>query len=413
MVVVAQLGARMHYAVPRILHRSGMLERLYTDIYAPPLPKPLQTWVSKYGPASFRRWMGRVPANIPEKKIISFTAMGLEYYKRRKSAAAHGSATSAHLWAGQELCRRVIHRGLGAAEAVFTYNSAGLELLEYAQSRHVYAITEQTSAPHRIYGKILSEERTNYSQWTLAPVEDPLHRAFEEREQMEWSTADLILCGSEFVREGIRLMGGPVERSRVVPYGVHPPDSIEPRDCRNKPLRVLIVGAVQIMKGSHYALAAARTLRGKAEFRMAGQLDVTAEAERMLSKHVTLLGAVPRSEIHRQFKWADVFLLPTLCEGSATVCYEALSYGLPVITTPNAGSVVRDGLDGFIVPIRDTSAVVDRIERFVDDNDVWATMSANARTRASEFTLERYGERLLSVLAVETQRERDYANTPA
>jgi glycosyltransferase involved in cell wall biosynthesis len=139
-------------------------------------------------------------------------------------------------------------------------------------------------------------------------------------------------------------------------------------------------------------------MKGKAEFRVAGRLDVTPFAQELLTSHVELLGAVPRAEIHVQFEWADVFLLPTLCEGSATVCYEALANGLPVITTPNAGSVVRDGIDGFIVPVRDAAAIADRIELLADNDDLWAAMSANALVRAEQYTLEKYGERLVDAL---------------
>jgi glycosyltransferase involved in cell wall biosynthesis len=398
MVVVAQLGARMHYAVPAILQRAGMLERLYTDIYAPPLPRPVRAWASRFGPVPLRRWLGRVSEDVPKRKISSFATMGLEYYRRRNFAAAPGSMTAEYLWAGKELCRRVVKKGLGSARGVFTYNSAGLELLEYARQRGLFAVTEQTSAPTRIYEELLEREQNSFRQWAAFRAKDPFLFAYEEREQMEWSSASLILCASEFVREGIRAMGGPVERCRVVPYGVHMPASMERKERGHRPLRVLTVGAVRIMKGPQYVLAAARVLKGKAEFRMAGQIDVTPYAESLLWEDITLLGAVPRSEIHDHFAWADVFLLPTLCEGSATVCYEALSHGLPVITTPNAGSVIRDGVDGFIVPIRDSAAIADRIERLADDGDLWAAMSSNARERASEYTLEKYGERLLSAL---------------
>jgi glycosyltransferase involved in cell wall biosynthesis len=162
----------------------------------------------------------------------------------------------------------------------------------------------------------------------------------------------------------------------------------------------LTVGAVGLRKGAPYALAAAQSLMGKAEFRMAGALDVTTHAQQLLSTHINLLGAVPRSEIHQQFAWADVFLLPSICEGSATVCYEALSFGLPVIATPNTGSVVRDGIDGFVVPIRNAESIVERLERFDSDRDLLAFMSRNALERSADFTVERYGERLLSSLGV-------------
>jgi glycosyltransferase involved in cell wall biosynthesis len=98
------------------------------------------------------------------------------------------------------------------------------------------------------------------------------------------------------------------------------------------------------------------------------------------------------------YAWADVFLLPSICEGSATVCYEALAAGVPVITTENAGSVVRDGVDGFIVPIRDAEAVVERLEMLYRDRELLESMSRGAFARAREFTVEKYGERLLEAI---------------
>jgi glycosyltransferase involved in cell wall biosynthesis len=398
MVVVAQMGARMHYAVPAILARAGLLERLYTDIYAPRLPERLKAAALQHGPAPVRRWLGRVPADIPSGKIVSFPAMGFEYYRRRRFAGTPGSMTAAHLWAGREFCRRVIRTGLGNANSVYTYNSAGLELLEHARGAGKLAVMEQTIAAGVVEDKLLEEEASIHSQWGPSCSADPLRSEFIEREKSEWDAADVILCGSEFVRASIEASGGPVNRCRVVPYGILLKVPTPCKERPHQPLRILTAGAVGLRKGAPYVMAVAQILKGRAEFRMAGQLDVTLYAQKLLREHVTLLGAVPRSEIHRQFEWADVFLLPTLCEGSATVCYEALCHGLPVITTPNAGSVVRDGVDGFIVPIRDPQAIADRIERLADDSDLWATMSANALARASEYTLEKYGERLLGTL---------------
>jgi glycosyltransferase involved in cell wall biosynthesis len=259
---------------------------------------------------------------------------------------------------------------------------------------------EQTIAPAGIEDDLLQTEEANYPQWTTAHSSDLLRRTLAEREQMEWQAADLIFCGSEFVRDGIRASGGPADRCRVVPYGIRAPAQVAAKNFCHKPLRVLTVGAVGLRKGAPYVYAAARSLKDKAEFRMAGTIEITPHAQNLLTAHVKLLGVVPRSEIHQQFAWADVFLLPSICEGSATVCYEALAFGLPVIATQNAGSVVRDGVDGYIVPVRDPEAIVDRIERFADSSDLLAIMSQNALERAKEYTLERYGERLLSELSV-------------
>ena len=404
MVVVAQLGARMHYAVPAILARANMLERLYTDTYAPRAIRSVLKGASRLGPASLRRWLGRVPADIPEDKIVSFGGMGLEYYWRQRSVESAKSPIAAHLWVGEEFCRRIISRGLGNADSVYTYNTAGLELLQYARARGVFAVTEQTIAPGIIQEELLETEAAAHPQWEIPRAVDPLRHAIHERERQEWEASDLIVCGSEFVRDGIRAVGGPVDKCCVVPYGIRPPAKLMAKESCHKPLRVLTVGAVGLRKGTPYVFAAARSLKGKATFRMVGSLDITPQAQGLLRADVSLLGAVPRSEIHQQFAWADVFLLPSICEGSATVCYEALAYGLPVITTPNAGSVVRDGVDGFIVPIRDSEAIVDRIERLADNEDLWAAMSQSAVKRASEHTLDKYGERLISALKSVSQR---------
>ncbi len=52
------------------------------------------------------------------------------------------------------------------------------------------------------------------------------------------------------------------------------------------------------------------------------------------------------------------------------MCYEAFAAGLPVITTPSAGSVVRDGIDSFSVPIRDPEAVVEELELLAHDREM-------------------------------------------
>jgi glycosyltransferase involved in cell wall biosynthesis len=159
---------------------------------------------------------------------------------------------------------------------------------------------------------------------------------------------------------------------------------------------VLTVGAIGLRKGSPYVLAAAKQLKDKAVFRMVGSIGVTSQAEAQLREHLELTGPVPRSDIAKHFAWADIFLLPSICEGSATVTYEALGYGLPVICTPSAGSVVRDGLEGFIVPLRDATAIAGRIDRLAQNVELRSQMAAKAKARATEFTVEAYGQRLLA-----------------
>jgi hypothetical protein len=60
--------------------------------------------------------------------------------------------------------------------------------------------------------------------------------------------------------------------------------------------------------------------------------------------------------------------------------------------------VVRDGVDGFIVPIRSSEAIVSVIERLDRDRGLLAELSANATRRAADFDIAGYGRRLRRAL---------------
>lgn len=397
--VVAMLGARMHYAVPRIWHAAGRLMHMFTDLcLLKGAPRALNILPRKLLPSAGRRMVERVPRGVPPEMITAFTGFGLRYALRVARAGSPDELTRAFLWGGQEFCRLVLRSWPPGAQALFAYNSAALELLQHARQNGLHGILEQSIAPKRLERRLLAEEAAAHPGWEETVNSRGAGEEYAAREEAEWQEADLILCGSEFVKDGIRACGGPVDRVAVVPYGVDTSPNLRERRETGGPLRVLTVGAVGLRKGSPYVLEAARLLDRQVEFRMVGPVGVSDLARSLLSRHVEIVGPVTRPAVAEHYRWADVFLLPSLCEGSATATYEALSWGLPVVCTPNTGSVVRDGVDGFIVPIRDGKAIAERIERLARSQELWAEMSNNARERALEFSLERYGQRLLAAL---------------
>jgi glycosyltransferase involved in cell wall biosynthesis len=400
--LVAQIGARMHYAVPRLLHQAGRLQHFCTDICAVKgwpralrlLPAPLRT-------ARLRRLLARAPLGLPGSRITAFTPFGREYARRLARAVTPTEVTAAVMWAGRTFCEKVVARGLGDAAAVYTFNNAGLELLRHARENGRFTVLEQTIAPKQIEHEWMEAEQDKFSGWEVAAEPDRLLDRFIERQAAEWQAADVILCGSEFVCAGIARCGGPAHRCRVVPYGVDSSFCTKARAPRRGPLRVLTVGTIGLRKGSPYVLAAARELRRRAIFRMVGEIKVAPGAEAQLRDAVELTGPVPRSEILEHFQWGDVFLLPSLCEGSATVVYEALACGLPVIATSNTGTVVRNGIEGFIVSAGESEGIVQSLEQLMEDRDRWQEMSEKARRRSAEFNFSMYGKNLLAALQPE------------
>jgi len=147
-------------------------------------------------------------------------------------------------------------------------------------------------------------------------------------------------------------------------------------------------------------LEAAKQLKGAATFRMVGSIGVLPEAQLKLREHVELAGVVPRSSIHEHFAWADVFLLPSICEGSATVTYEALASGLPVVCTPNTGSIIEETVQGFIVKPQDIAPLVSRLLELRNTPEKLLAMSRAARELSIDCTVAAYSRRLLDALNV-------------
>jgi len=398
--VVAQLGARRHYAVPRILFRAGLLDALYTDIScAKGWPRILTSLPRPALPKTVKHLLGRVPDGIPASHIRHFPAFGLEYARRRFNAKSPTEVTAVHLWAGETLCRKAIQRGLGGASAVYGFNSACLELLEFANREGRLGVVEQTSAPTEIEEELVGREKERFPGWAPS-ARNLLSADYAGRVRAEWDTASLILCGSQFVKDGINAVGGPLQKCVVIPYGgtFSFPNVRDSR--RNAPLRALFVGRVCLQKGVPYLLqAAAKFAVRDLHLRLVGAMEMPEAAQRDVGSATQLVGPVPRREIGAHYAWADVFVFPSICEGSATVCYEALAAGLPVITTPNAGSVVRDGIDGFIVPTCNPEAIAEKLELLIKDRNLLTWMSTNALQRSRDFTIERYGERLIGALS--------------
>ncbi|MGQ2906104.1 MAG: glycosyltransferase family 4 protein [Neoaquamicrobium sediminum] len=396
-VVVSQLGARMHYAVPRIFENLGRLERLNTDICAARgWPRALGMMPRRALPASLRRLAGRVPQGIPPHKIRCFETIGLQSVIRRMMTPTIAVDTQVALEAGRAFSRAVVAEGFGEARAFYGMSGECLEQLQAARKQGLWSAVEQVIAPRSVADRLVALETERHPGWEPAPDEVPLAGEYAQREKDEWEAADLVICASDFVRDGIAAAGGPVERCVVVPYGV------DARVVRNfsKPrlpgrLRVLTVGAACLRKGTPDVMASALRLSKEASFRFVGPVEqLPAARQRELADALTVTGQVPRSEIPAQYDWADIFFLPSICEGSATVIYEALAAGLPVVTTPNAGSVVRDGVDGFVCAAGDVDALCDRISRLSADPDLVVWMGRNARARAAEFDVAAYGRRL-------------------
>lgn len=110
------------------------------------------------------------------------------------------------------------------------------------------------------------------------------------------------------------------------------------------------------------------------------------------------MGTMSWRVVQQEISVADVLVLPSLAEGSASVTYEALSLGIPQVVTPSAGSVISGGVEGIVVPERDAEAVVDAIQLITKDRKRRLSMSEASFEKAKCYSLYEYKKRLVGLL---------------
>src|SRR5437870_1391244 len=211
----------------------------------------------------------------------------------------------------------------------------------------------------------------------------------------EYQLATLVVVLSEKAAESFRIAGFPDEKLFYLPRGVDI-ERFKPA-TRPKTFRAIFSGALIERKGIHHLLEAWHRLNlQNAELWLLG--SVHDEAKPPLQKfwrdNIHVLGF--KRDLENYLNQASVYVFPSRLEGSAKTIYEAAASGLPMITTREAGDVVRDGVEGIIVQPGDVDAIAAAIEHLDRRPEIVASMSTAARQRVVEnFTWEHYRMRLL------------------
>jgi len=281
---------------------------------------------------------------------------------------------------------------LPASDVFHGWSAMSLCSLRKAKRRGMATVVERASSHPDNQLRLLREE---YARWNV-PLRVP--RRNYERTVQEFEEADYITTPSVYARQSLIDAGIPERRLLNLPFGADP-KRFQPATARiPHPFRAIFAGQVSVRKGVPYLLEAwARLEWFDAELWIVGGVTPDFAPLRHRWSYLNGVRFIDHTpQLARLFQQSDVFVFPSIEEGSALVPYEAMACGLPILTTPNAGSVARNGIDGFIVPIRDVDALCDGLQRLRDDEALRSQMSRSALAWASEFTWDRYRSRLLS-----------------
>jgi glycosyltransferase involved in cell wall biosynthesis len=394
--ICSQIGAREHYAIPRVLQRAGKLEWLYTDFWA---TAPWRVLGKVSGKASLAT---RFHPELKDAQVRGFNLQALKSARQKFANPYEG-----FLQVGESFGRSVVkaldsrHSSLDSNTVFFGYDTGFLEPAQWVKARGGKSIICQMD-PVRYEVDLVKGEEKRWPGWAKYSVDVP--EAYFHRRKQEWAVADLVMVNSEWTRQALMKQG--VNESKLVvvslAYEAPPVEGFNSglrsqvsSFTKEKPLRVLFLGQVILRKGIQYLIEAARFLEKESiHFDVVGPIAISDEAVALAPPNMTFHGPVSRDRTDEFYRAADLFVLPTLSDGFALTQLEAMAYGLPVIATPNCGEVVSDGVDGLIVPASDAIALAEAFQLLLQDPAKLEAMIAATQAKVEQFSLDRLGENL-------------------
>ncbi|MFZ1073957.1 MAG: glycosyltransferase family 4 protein [Verrucomicrobiia bacterium] len=222
------------------------------------------------------------------------------------------------------------------------------------------------------------------------------------RMNRELERADLVLCPSNFVKDTMLANGVPEDKCFVSPFGVDTSTFVPRKSMPPKP-RFISVGMVCLRKGHQYLFRAFELVKRAipdAELICVGNYRPDFRLERprwegTFTHHPSL----PHQELARLLTGCTAFVLPSQEEGFALVILEAMAAGLPVVTSYESGAttLVKDGIEGFVIRPREPRQIADAMIRLAQDRALNQRMGEAARRKGAEGnTWQDYGDRLLA-----------------
>ncbi len=373
-VVVSTIGRFHSFDLARQLQRKGSLARVFT------------------GYPRFKLWdTGVDPAQVSSFPWLQTPYMALIRSRLFQRYAARRWERQAHFWHD-----RHVAACLPECDLVSALSGSGLRTQRAAAARGARYVCDRGSSHIVFQDRILREEHALLG--LACPGVDP---RVIDIEQAEYRLADAITVPSSFVLESFVAEGVAREKLILAPYGVEL-GAFFRQAPRDPGFRVLFVGQLSVRKGLHtvlQAVAAAR-LPGARLVLVGGVQEHTETLLRRFPVSQTgvaveCLGHLPRASVIAEMSRASVLVLPSVEEGLALVQAQALACGCPVIATPNTGAATlfSDGVEGYIVPIRDPAAIADRLERLAQDRALLERMGRAAVDRVAALGgWDRYGD---------------------
>jgi glycosyltransferase involved in cell wall biosynthesis len=289
---------------------------------------------------------------------------------------------------------------LSGAEVAYIWPGTQLATFQKAKSKGCVVVAENINTHQSTSMNILDRE---YKRLGLVPTHGISERSGAD-ESAKLDYVDYVFSPSPAVTQSLIDADVGIERIISCSYGLSESDLADPRSVDgpvgSDEFVAIFVGRIGIRKGAHLLLDYWVKSGVRGRLKLVGNIEADARSlvEPYLGRpdiqHIGYCG-----DLRPIYKAADVFLFPSLEEGSPLVTYLSLGAGLPSVVSPmGAGGVVRDGVDGVVLEPHDEEGWIVALRSMAADAEFRARLGNNARSHAEEYLWDRVGKRRLDAL---------------
>lgn len=305
-------------------------------------------------------------------------------------------------WLHDFLTARWLRANPGKVDIVHAWPLGALQTIRAAREIGLPVVLERPNCHTEFAYEIVEEECRNLNVVLPAGYEHTFDAELLDHERKEYLGADFLLCPSDYVKKTfldrgfsesnlLRHQYG-YDDSRISPGGQAP--------MSGKGLVMLYAGLCTPRKGLHHALQAwlASDASKTGRFLICGEL-VEAYRNRietmLLHPSVEVLGH--RDDLPELMRQADLFILPSVEEGSALVTYEARGAGCVLLVSDAAGAVCRHLENALVHHARDVGALASHIDRVNGDRALLNQLRNASLEGLAQLTWSAAGRRLADV----------------
>jgi glycosyltransferase involved in cell wall biosynthesis len=363
---------------------------------------PLTNTITKVLPALTREVKRR---SINEISYAKIKGRPVKELLRVLSARKLSPILTDKIWEWSELSfdKWVASQLKPGLSAIHTYEHAALATLKRAKQLGIVSFYEQPSQHHAFFSAIVQEQIEKYPQFNTGQINllrDAKSVKRNARRDEELNTCDFIICNSTFTKSTLITAGINEEKIITIPYGFPDTTPLVKAEQSSDKVIFMNAGSQNLRKGIHllYEAWKACNFGEETELWMIGKNQLPAHFLKNLPGNIKFIPNIPRSELMDLYAKANVFVLPTLADGFGMVISEAMSRGVPVITTSSSGGpdIIDNGKNGIIIPPNDIEAIASSLKWCVNNKPLLADMGKNAHQTAAAYPWSMFRKNLMT-----------------